>query len=115
MVKTVHGKSTLSKLIAGLLKPKSGKITVDNINTAVKVYVDGKEFEEYKKYNPEGNIIRCADGVQGNLCRVRNYILNEEFKNGADVVMIIDDDMEGLYLWQENENNKIKIVYKRVY
>ena len=73
-----------------------------------KVYVDGKEFEEYKKYNPEGNIIRCADGVQGNLCRVRNYILNEEFKNGADVVMIIDDDMEGLYLWQENENNKIK-------
>ena len=27
-----HGKSTLSKLIAGLLKPKSGRITVDNIN-----------------------------------------------------------------------------------
>lgn len=31
-----HGKSTLSKLIAGLLKPKSGRITVDSINTANK-------------------------------------------------------------------------------
>lgn len=53
-----HGKSTLSKLIAGLLKPKSGKITVDNINTA-----DKKEFYNLRKkigmvfQNPENQII----------------------------------------------------------
>ncbi len=54
----VHGKSTLSKLIAGLLKPRFGKITVDNINTANK-----KEFYNLRKkigmvfQNPENQII----------------------------------------------------------
>ena len=53
-----HGKSTLSKLIAGLLKPKSGRITVDSINTANK-----KEFYNLRKkigmvfQNPENQII----------------------------------------------------------
>lgn len=53
-----HGKSTLSKLIAGLLKPKTGKINVDNINTSNK-----KEFYNLRKkigmvfQNPENQII----------------------------------------------------------
>lgn len=64
-----------------------------------KVYVDGKEFEEYKKANSGGNIVRCEDGVQGNLCRVRNYIMKKELEEN-DCVVIVDDDMEGLYLWK---------------
>lgn len=48
-----------------------------------KVYVDGKEFDEYKKQNPGATIIKCKDGVQGNLCRVRNYIIDEEFRGGG--------------------------------
>lgn len=53
-----HGKSTLSKLIAGLLKPKTGKINVDSINTSNK-----KEFYNLRKkigmvfQNPENQII----------------------------------------------------------
>lgn len=64
-----------------------------------KVWVDHKEYDEYIKANPgfEKNIISCPEGIQGNLCRIRNYILDEEFKNGADVVLIIDDDMKGVY------------------
>lgn len=68
-----------------------------------KVYVDASEFEEYQKSNPGAEIIRCKDGIQGNLCRVRNYILDMEFKQGADAVVIVDDDMEGLYLWCGDE------------
>lgn len=71
-----------------------------------KVYVDGKEYEDYIKENNDADIIRCKDGIQGNLCRVRNYILDEEFKKGADSVVIIDDDMEGLYLWVGDERKK---------
>lgn len=71
-----------------------------------KVYVDGSEYEEYKAENPNGTIVRCQDGVQGNLCRVRNYILKQEFEAGADAVVIIDDDMKGIYLWVADEENK---------
>jgi hypothetical protein len=59
-----------------------------------KVWVDGKEYNDYVVENPEGSIIMCPDGVQGNLCRVRNHILRTEFANGADVVLLIDDDMQ---------------------
>lgn len=64
----------------------------------VKIYVDNKEYEEYVKNNPDGSIIiSCPDGVQGNVSRIRNYIMDIEFENGADVVCIIDDDMKGFY------------------
>lgn len=68
-----------------------------------KVYVDGQEYEEYKNKNKGANIIACPDGVQGNLCRVRNYIIKNEFEHGADVVAIVDDDMEGMYIWVGDE------------
>lgn len=79
-----------------------------------KVWVDHKEYDDYVKTNPgfEKNIISCPEGVQGNLCRIRNYILDEEFKNGADVVLIIDDDMKGIYHYEGTKEycyNKILV------
>lgn len=64
------------------------------------VFVDGKEGGGYKANNPEENIIICPDGVQGNVSRVRNYILDYYFEKGYDSVCIIDDDMEGLYRYE---------------
>lgn len=80
-----------------------------------KVYVDGKEYDDYVKANPgfEKNIVRCEDGVQGNVARVRNYILDKEFEQGADAVVMVDDDMEGMYIWQGDEENK-KIYRRRL-
>lgn len=71
-----------------------------------KVWVDNKEYDDYIKANEgfEENIISVPDGIQGNLCRIRNYILDQEFKNGADVVLIIDDDMQGIYRFETNGN-----------
>ena len=57
-----------------------------------RVWVDCGEYDEYKRNYPEADIISCPEGVQGNVSRVRNYILDEEFKRGMDVVCIIDDD-----------------------
>lgn len=67
-----------------------------------KVWVDHKEYNDYVKANPkyEKNIISCPEGIQGNLCRIRNYILDQEFSNGADVVLIIDDDLKGIYRFE---------------
>ena len=58
-----------------------------------RIWVDEGEAEEYRRHYPDADIIACPSGVQGNLCRVRNYILDEEFKRGMDVVLIIDDDL----------------------
>lgn len=83
-----------------------------------RVYVDEGEFPDYERENPGADIVACPKGVQGNLCRIRNYIMRTEFENGADVVCIVDDDMEGLYLWQKGENNtmqKVKIDYEWLY
>lgn len=79
-----------------------------------KVWVDNKEYNDYIEANKEfeENIISCPDGVQGNLCRIRNYILDKEFENGADVVLIIDDDMSGIYHFEGNREycyNKILV------
>lgn len=68
-----------------------------------KVWVDEGEYDEYVRQNPDAVIISCKNGIQGNLCRIRNHILREEFNNGADVVLIIDDDMQGVYYY-ESEN-----------
>lgn len=79
-----------------------------------KVWVDHKEYDDYIKANPgyEENIVSCPEGIQGNLCRIRNYILDKEFEAGYDVVLIIDDDMQGIYHFEGDKEycyNKIKV------
>lgn len=79
-----------------------------------KVWVDEKEYDDYVKANPKfkDNIISCPEGIQGNVSRIRNYILDEEFKNGTDVVVLIDDDMQGIYHFEGTKEycyNKIKV------
>ncbi len=59
-----------------------------------KVYVDCGEYDEYVKQNNKENIVSVPKGIQGNVSRIRNYILDEEFKNGADAVCIVDDDIK---------------------
>ena len=74
-----------------------------DIFPSVKVYVGESEIAEYVAANPEGSdIVAVPDGVQGNLCRVRNYILDTEFASGADAVCIMDDDMKGIFRWTRN-------------
>lgn len=67
----------------------------------VKVYVDNKEYQDYIDANKgfEKNIISVPDGIQGNVSRIRNYILDQELKDN-DVVCIVDDDMKGIYRYE---------------
>ncbi len=59
-----------------------------------RIYVDPAEYAKYKKENPGADIVMCRSGVQGNLARVKNYILDQELIGaGDDAVVIIDDDM----------------------
>lgn len=62
------------------------------------VWVAESEKEAYIKENPRANIRGVPNEVQGNVARVRNYILDhtKEF----DVVVMIDDDCSGIYRWK---------------
>lgn len=66
-----------------------------------KVYVDPSEESDYKIANPWANIVACAEWVQGNVARVRNYILKTNFDEWADVVVLLDDDMQKIcwFIW----------------
>lgn len=73
-----------------------------------KVYVDESEYKNYKANYKNSEIVSCPTGIQGNLCRIRNYILDTEFKNGADVVLLLDDDLKGVYRFENNQANMIQ-------
>ncbi len=81
-----------------------------------KVWVCESEAEAYRAANPgfEENIIPCKKGIQGNLCRIRNHILDTEFANGADVVLIIDDDMKRIAYFESEPGNPFGYVRNTV-
>lgn len=62
-----------------------------------KVWVAQREYEAYATENAAhiDNIIAVPNEVQGNLCRIRNYILDHELEDN-DVVLLIDDDLHSI-------------------
>ena len=82
---------------------KRPRVKTLDVFPSTRIYVAESELDDYIAANPEGSdIVAVPDRVQGNLCRVRNYILDTEFKQGADAVCIIDDDMTCIYRWTRN-------------
>lgn len=72
-----------------------------------RIYVDPEEYTRYRKANPKGDIVKCGKGVQGNVARVRNHILDREFADGADAVVIVDDDMTSMGYYEGSTERKI--------
>lgn len=64
-----------------------------------RVWVAPEEADAYRRENPNADIVVCDEGVQGNVARVRNHILDKEFARGMDAVVMVDDDMLGCYTW----------------
>jgi hypothetical protein len=87
---------------------RADKITTHKYLPFIKFYVDESEEGEYRKHNPGVEIIACPRGIQGNVCRVRNYILDREFEAGADAVVMLDDDLKGIYYWENMERKEVK-------
>lgn len=66
--------------------------TLETVPNAI-VYVAENEYENYKKTNPDANIKAMPNEVQGNISRVRNYILDD---NKDNAVVILDDDISAI-------------------
>jgi len=89
---------------------RSKRVETDKYIPFIRLYVDPSEYREYGYHNPGLTIIKCGSGVQGNLARVRNYVIKIEFEDGADVVCIVDDDMKGIYYWEKEDMVKGRLL-----
>jgi len=64
----------------------------------VKLVVRESDADEYKK---NGNdVIVVPDSAQGNVCRIKNYMLDNFFDDDTDAIVIMDDDCKGVYRWE---------------
>lgn len=77
------------------------KSITQTIYPFVKLVVMESESEEYIK---NGNdIVVCPDSAQGNVSRVRNWILDNLFDDETECIVIIDDDCRGIGLFREQK------------
>lgn len=74
----------------------------------LKVYVCETEYDRYIENNKgfEKCFVKVPYGVQGNVARIRNYILNDN--KDADVCCIVDDDMAYIGYYEGLELHKLK-------
>jgi hypothetical protein len=74
----------------------------------VNIWVEESEVSEYQRANPKANIIACEKGINGNIARVRNHILEKEFQRGVKGVCFVDDDMRGLFYWEGGIKHRVE-------
>lgn len=79
-----------------------------------KVWVDEGEADDYKKNYPDAEIVSCPKGIQGNVARIRNYILHQEMEAGYDVVCIVDDDLYRLERYVKQDEGLFGYVKEKV-
>lgn len=66
----------------------------------VQLVVQESEAAEYRK---NGNdVVTCPDEAQGNVARVRNWIL-DNLMTDCDCIVLIDDDCSGIKTWQKQK------------
>lgn len=59
---------------------------------SARIYVSESEYPAYHSSYPDFDIKAVPDKFQGNLCRIRNKILDDEMADG-NIVCIVDDDL----------------------
>ena len=79
--------------------------TLEYIHDAI-VWVSESQLQDYKAKNASGTFRTMPDEVNGNIARVRNYILDHTKED--DAVVIMDDDCKGLYYWEKNEKHLVE-------
>ena len=91
---------------------RSDKVKTHRAYPSVKFYVAESEAEEYRKANKGLNVVEVPDSVQGNVSRIRNHILETEFWNGADGVVMIDDDVSHVGMFEAEDSEYGRYGYR---
>jgi hypothetical protein len=73
------------------------KSSTQKLYPFIKLVVAESEAEEY--INNGNDIVIVPDESQGNIARIRNYIVDNLMED-ADYIVLMDDDSKGIYYWQ---------------
>lgn len=92
------------KISVNIPSHKRPKVETLEFYPHCKIWVADNELEEYKKHNPNNEIIGLGKSSGKNISVIRNHILKSEFENGADVVCMLDDDVKGIYRFNKAEH-----------
>lgn len=80
------------------------KSITQSVYPFVTLVVAANEAEAYKANGNE--VIECPNKVQGNLSRVRNWIL-DKYLNEYDCIVILDDDVSYIARWEAHHKHKM--------
>lgn len=71
----------------------------------IKLVVRESDAEEYLK---NGNdIVICPDSAQGNVSRVKNWMLDNLYDEDVDCIIFMDDDCSGIFRWEGHKKVKL--------
>lgn len=90
------------KFYAPTYKRAKGVFTQSNL-PFVKYVVAEFEAEDYLREGHDCWIV--PDSAQGNLCRIRNYILDNA---DTDQIVLVDDDMTGIARWDKQKQKRLE-------
>lgn len=83
---------------------RKGGVKTKELFPFVNIVVAEGEKEGYNRNGVE--VITCPDWVQGNLCRVRNWIL-DNYLDKYDAIVLLDDDYKGVIRWEEQKRKRL--------
>jgi len=89
------------KIFCPSYKRANKLMTHKYLETVIYVVAEAKA-DDYKKTGV--NLWIVPDSAQGNLCRIRNYILDN-----ADVerILILDDDLKSIHRWNKGKSRRL--------
>lgn len=79
---------------------RAGAVKTLRFCQTARLYVDEGEAEAYRTRHQGADLAVCPRGIHGNIGRVRNYILKEEFSRGASAVCMMDDDISRIFVYR---------------
>ena len=96
------------KYVIPSYKRYDGLLTLEYLSKA-KVYVSEEDYPLYTENYSKNNFVKMPNEYQGKGKAIaNNWILNKEWDEDTDAIVMLDDDIKGAKLWRF-ENNKIDL------
>lgn len=84
-----------------------GEVDTLNLVPHANLWAHSFEIDLYRKAYPDAVIKELPNETQGNLPRVKNFILEHEFNKGFDAVLLLDDDIKTIGWWEKRHARTI--------